>query len=145
MLRPYARLDPAQLYDVAADFDAELFQQQLADSAAGDARYGLARAGPLQDVARVLAVVLQAAGQVGVPRPGPRDLAPPLGPGGVGLRRHHVPPVLPVAVPHEHGDRRAQRLPGAHPREPLDLVRLDLHASAAAVAAHAPPQLDVDP
>src|SRR5881409_688794 len=67
MLRPYTCLDAAQLYDVAADFDPELFQQQLAHSAAGHARYGLARAGPLQDVARVLAVVLQAAGQVGVP------------------------------------------------------------------------------
>src|SRR5436309_15598113 len=107
MLRPYTCLDAAQLYDVAADFDPELFQQQLAHGAAGDARYGLARAGPLQDVACVLAVVLQAAGQVGVPRPGPRDLASPLGPWGVGLGRHHIPPVLPVAVALEHGDLRA--------------------------------------
>src|SRR6266516_2328074 len=145
MLRPYTRLDPAQLYDVAADFDAELLQQQLAHRTAGDPRHGLARAGPLQDVACVLAVVLQAAGQVGMSRPGPRDLAPPLGPGGVRLGRHHVPPVLPVAVPHQHGDGRAERLPGAHPREPLDLIRLDLHTGAAAVAAHAPFQLGVDP
>src|SRR5437764_14735982 len=132
MLRPYTCLDAAQLYDVAADFDPELFQQQLAHSAAGHARYGLARAGPLQDVARVLAVVLQAAGEVGVPRPGPGDLAPPLGApastGGIRLRRHHVLPVLPVAVPHQHRDGRAERLARAHPREPLDLIGLDLHA-----------------
>src|SRR6266513_1645541 len=68
--------------------------------AASKPRPRLARARPLEDVARVLAVVLQAAGEVGVPGPGPGDLAPPLGApastGGIRLRCHHVLPVLPV-------------------------------------------------
>src|SRR5437016_6526683 len=136
MLRPYTSLDAAQLYDVAADLDAELLQQQLAHGAAGDPRHSLPRARPLENIARVLTIVLQAAGEIGVPGPGPGDLAPPLGPSGdVRLGRHHVLPVLPVAVPHQHRDGGAERLPRPHPREPLDLVRLDLHAGAAAVPA----------
>src|SRR6266516_941891 len=113
MLRPYTSLDAAQLYDVAADLDAELLEQQLAHGAAGDPRHSLPRARPLEDIARVLTVVLQAAGEIGVPGPGPGDLAAPLGPpptGGVRLRRHHVLPVLPVAVPHQHRDGGAERL-----------------------------------
>src|SRR5437016_3687113 len=107
MLRPYTSLDAAQLYDVAPDFDPELLQQQLADGAAGHPRHRLPRARPLQDVAGVLTVVLEAAGEIGVAWPGAGDLAPPLGApvGDVRFRRHHVLPVLPVAVPHQHGDR----------------------------------------
>ena len=63
--------------------------------------------------------------------------------GGVRLGRHNVLPVVPIAVPDEHGDRGAERLAGAHAGEPLDVVRLDLHAGATTVAALAPLQLDV--
>src|SRR5437660_4094706 len=96
---PYA----PQFDHVRADLDPELLQQQLADGAAGDPRHGLPRTRPLEDVARVLTIVLQAAGQVGVPGPGPGDLAPPLGappaPGrGVRFPRHHVLPVPPTAA-----------------------------------------------
>src|SRR5439155_1572562 len=71
-------------------------------------------------------------------------LAPPLGAAGVRLGRHHVLPVLPIAIPYEHRDGGAEGLSGAHSREPLDLVRFDFHAGAAAVTAHAPLQLGVD-
>jgi hypothetical protein len=78
--------------------------------------------------------------------PGARagDPTPPLRAWSVRLRRHDVLPVLPVAVPHEHRDRRAERFARAHPGEPLDLVGLDLHAGAPAVPPHAPLQLAVD-
>src|SRR2546428_12994481 len=100
MLRPYTHGDPPQLDDVGADLDVELLEQQLAHGPAGDPGDGLAGAGALQDVARVLAVVLEDAREGGVARAGPRD--PPAAP----LRRrlrlpgHPVPPVLPVPVPH---------------------------------------------
>src|SRR5438034_3241278 len=143
--RTYAGRHAAQFDHVAADLDAELLEQEFADGATGDPRPRLARARPLQDVAGVAPVVLQGAGQVGVAGAGPGHLTPPLGAGGIGLGRHHVPPVLPVAVPDEHGDGRAQRLARPEPREPFDPVGLDLHARAAAVATHAPLQLGVDP
>src|SRR5690348_7767142 len=144
MLRPYTGPDPAQFHDMRTDLDAELFQQQLAYGAAGDPRHRLPRAGPLQDVACVLAVVLERAREIGVAGAGAGHLTPPLRAGRVGLGRHDVLPVLPVAVPHQHRDGRAQRLAGAHAGEPFDLVGLDLHAGAAAVAAHTPLQLDID-
>src|SRR3989442_8195094 len=100
MLRPYTRGDATELHDMGADFHPELLEQQLAHRPAGNAGDGLARAGALQDVARVLAVVLEDAREVGVPRAGPRDLPPARLPGGLGLPGHHVLPVLPVAGPH---------------------------------------------
>src|ERR1700747_1496564 len=121
MLRPYAGLDPAQFHDVRTDLHAELFQQQLADRATGDTGHRFACAGPLQDVARVPAVVLERAREVGVTRAGTRDLTAPLGAGRVGLGGHYVLPVLPVAVPHEHRDGRAERLARAYARETLEL------------------------
>src|SRR5438552_6035701 len=145
MLRPYTGPDPPQFHHMRADLDAELFQQDLADSAAGHPRHGLARTRPLQNVARVPAVVLERAREIGVAGAGPGHLTPSLRAGRVGFRGHHVLPVLPVAVPHQHGDGRAQRLTRADAGEPFDLVRLDLHAGAAAVPAHAALQLGVDP
>ena len=129
---------------MARDLDAELLEQQLAHRAAGHPRHGLPGARTLQDVARVAAIVLEHAGEIGVPRSRPRHLTAPLRPGGVRLGGHDVLPMLPVSVPHEHRDRRAERLPRAHAGEPFDLVGLDLHARAAAVAAHAALQLGVD-
>src|SRR3989440_12476798 len=83
MLRPYTGLDPAQFDHMRTDLDAELFQQQLADRAARHPGHRLAGARPLQDVARVLAVVFERAREIGVPRGGGRPpAAPPRPPGG---------------------------------------------------------------
>src|SRR2546426_11805633 len=128
MLRPSTRGDPTELHDVAADLDVELLEQQLAHGPAGDPGDGLAGAGALQDVARVLAVVLEDAREVGVPRPGPRDLPAARLRGGLGPRGHHVPPVLPVAVPHEPPAGGARPLARPHARGALDLVRPPLPA-----------------
>src|SRR5947208_16529639 len=100
MLRPSTRGDPTELHDVAADLDVELLEEDLAHGPAGDAGDGLAGAGALQDVARVLAVVLEDAREVGVPRARPRNLPPARLRGGLGFRGHHVLPVLPAAVPY---------------------------------------------
>src|SRR3989441_6579750 len=125
MLRPYTRLDAPQFDHVRADFDAKLLQQQLANRATGDPRHRLPGARPLEDVARVLAVVFQGAGQVGVSRPRPRDLAPALASprprGGVRLPRPPNLPVLPTAVPDPHRAGRAQRFPRADAREAPEL------------------------
>src|SRR2546430_846880 len=87
MLRPYTNTDPAQFDHMGPDVDPELFQQHLAHRAARDPRHRLARARPLQDVPRVLAVVLERAGEIGVPRgrargPAPPPRFPPRPPGG---------------------------------------------------------------
>src|SRR2546430_16770992 len=105
MLRPYTNTDPAQFDHMGPDVDPELFQQHLAHRAARDPRHRLARARPLQDVPRVLAVVLERAGEIGVPRDRAPVLPAPLGapprPRGVGLRRPPPLPQLPLPAPHE--------------------------------------------
>src|SRR2546428_3858131 len=98
MLRPYTRGDPAELHDMGADFHSELLEQQLAHGPARDAGDRLAGAGALQDVARVLAVVLDDAREVRVPRAGPPDLPPAPPRASLGLPGHHGLAVLPLAV-----------------------------------------------
>src|SRR5881398_2713004 len=126
------------------DFDAELVQQHLAYRAAGHPGHRFPGARALQDVARVLAVVLEGPREIRVAGARTRHLATPLAPRSVCFGGHHVLPVLPIAIPHEHRDGGAEGLAGPHAREPLDLVGFDLHAGAAAVAAHPPLELDVD-
>src|SRR2546428_11848132 len=99
MLRPYTSGDASELHDVGADFDVEPLQQQLAHRPASDASDGLAGAGALQDVARVLAVVLEDAREVGVPRPGPRDLPAARLRGGLGPPGPPRPPAPPGPGP----------------------------------------------
>src|SRR2546428_12260400 len=111
MLRPYTRGDPAELHDMGADFHSELLEQQLAHGPAGDAGDRLAGAGALQDVARVLAVVLEDAREVGVPRAGPRDLTAARLRGGPRPPGPHRPPRLPLPGP-------PQPRPGGGPRPP---------------------------
>src|SRR6266581_468031 len=129
MLRPYLTRvrpctgpDPTQFDHMRPDLDAEL----------------------LQDVARVLAVVLEGPREIRVAGARTRHLAAPLAARSVRFGGHHVLPVFPIAVPYEHRDGGAEGLAGPHAREPLDLVGFDLHAGAAAVAAHPPLELDVD-
>ncbi len=55
VLRDYA----PELRYVGADFDLELAEQLLADRTAGDARNGLARAGALQDIPGIGAIILE--------------------------------------------------------------------------------------
>jgi len=134
---------PPDLRDVAADLDTEVAEQELAHGAARDARGGLPRAGALEDVAGVAPVVFLHPGQIRVTRPRPGHLAPALG-AGRAFGGHDVLPVLPVAVPDDHRDGRAQGLARPDPSEPFDAVGLDLHARAAPVAGHAASQLGVD-
>ena len=63
-------VDAAQVNEMAADGDAELVEQAARDRAGGDAGGRLAGRGALEDVARVLAVVLEDAREVGVARAG---------------------------------------------------------------------------
>src|SRR5690606_29045154 len=60
------------------------------------------------------------------------------------LVRHGGLPVLPVAVPDQDRDGRAERLAEAHAGEERGLVALDAHAAAAAVAGLAALELGVD-
>src|SRR2546422_1219627 len=127
---------PAQFDHMRTDFDAELVQKHLAHRAAGHPRYRFPGARALQDVARVLPVVLERAREVRVAGPRTRHLAAPLAPRGVRFGGHHVLPVLPIAIPHEHRDRGAERLAGPHAREPLDLVGFEDRKSTRLNSSH---------
>ena len=130
--------------DVAADLDARPRQQGLGQAAGGHPRRRLARARALEHVAQVVGQVLQGAREVGVPGPRVLERAARLGLGRLRIGRHHVPPVLVVAVPDDQGDRAAEGHPVADAGEDLDGVGLDLHAAAAAVAALAAAEVGVD-
>ena len=148
-------VDAAEVHEMAADAHVELVEKTLTDGRGGDARRRLARRRALENVARVVAIVLENAGEIGVAGPNARDgaLAKP-GPsaaprrslGVVVARRgiHDLLPVLPVAIVDEHRDRRPERLAGAHAGQKLDRVLLDLHAAPAAVALLAARELGVD-
>ena len=139
-------LDGTDPGDVAAHRRAERAQKRLGHRAAGDPSRRLASGGPLQHVPGVAAVVLEDAREVGVARPGEVDGAQRLRV-AVGLRGavgHGDGPVLPVPVPHEHRDRRAQGLAQPDARDHFRPVRFDLHPAAPAVPALAPFQLRVD-
>ncbi len=131
---------------MAPDADPELRQHRLGNRTARDPGCGLPGAGTLQDVPRVAAVVLEDAHEVRVS--GPRKIVWPQSLGvGLGPRRdgaHRRRPVLPIAIPNEHGDRRAQGLAQPHARDHVGAVGLDLHATAAAVATLSAAQLGVD-
>src|SRR2546421_8125736 len=90
---------PAQFDHMRTDLDAELFQEQLADRAARHPGYRLPGARPLQDVARVLAVVFERAREIGVPRAGGGPPAGPPRPRGGGPRGPDGPPLRPPPGP----------------------------------------------
>src|SRR5438105_15819012 len=87
MLRPYlSRVrpctgpDPAQFDHMRPDLDPKLVQEHLPPPAAGHPGHRFPRARALQDVARVLPVVLERAREVRVAGPRTRHLAAPLAP-----------------------------------------------------------------
>ncbi len=126
--------------------DAEGLAEELAGDGAGrDAGGGLAGAGPLQYRSGVVEFVLEHAGVVGVagPRPGQRRVARDLSSSaGVDrVRGHHGLPLGPLGVADLDGDRPAERDAVAHARQHGDLVALELHPGAAAVAEAAAGQL----
>ena len=117
-------------------------QHQLGKGSGGHAGGRFARRSALQHVAGVGKIVLEGAGQVGVAGTRRSD----------GLVFRRVPglhgqlllPVLPVAVHDLDGDGGADGLAVAHSGEHMGLVRLDLHASAAAIALLTAPKLAVN-
>src|SRR5256886_17322554 len=137
MLRPYlSRVrpctgpDPAQFDHMRPDLDPNLLQEHLAHRAAGHPAHRFPGARALQDVARVLAVVLEGPREIRVAGPRTRHLAAPLAPRGVRFGGHHVLPVLPIAIPYEHRDGGAERPAAPHAPAPLDLVGSGLHPGA---------------
>ena len=127
--------------DVGADLGAEGGEQLLGHRAGGDPGRGLAGRGPLEHVAGVVEVVLLHAGEVGVAGPGRgQGLL-----GGAGVGRHLLGPLagraVPLAVGDLDGDRRPEGAAVADAGDQGDLVGLEAHAGAPAVAEAAPGQL----
>ena len=137
--------------------DAErLPQERPGDGSRGDAGRGFAGAGPLEHRAGVVEAVLEHACVVGVagPRPGQRRVAGALLEFGRvdGVGGHHGFPLGPFGVADLDGDRAAERDAVPDAGQHGDLVLLELHPGAAAVAEAAAGQLtrdvvggDVDP
>jgi hypothetical protein len=139
--RQVGRLGGADGHHVREHVDAHRREELPAHGADGRARRRLPRARPLEDVAEVMPVVLEASREVGVSgaRPGEG-----LGRLGHDAGRHPIEPVLVVAVQHRDGDGPAECLAAAHPDEELDPVGLDLHAAAAPVPALPAGEVHVD-
>src|SRR5690606_37008772 len=116
-------------------------QQPLRHGAYRHPRRRLPRARPLQDVAQVVAVVLQAPGQVGMARARTHD---GFRRGLEGLGPHAPDPVLVVAVHDRHRDGAAEGLATAHAAQDAHAVGLDLHAAAAPVALLTTGEVTVD-
>jgi len=104
---------------VPDDLHPQLRQQQLRHRADRHPHRRFPGAGPFEDVARVLPVVLQHAARSAWP--------------GRGLVTGGNLSIDASLLAHQQRQRRADRLPQPHPREHFRLVGLDLHAPAAAV------------
>jgi hypothetical protein len=132
----------AQRDNMAPDLDPEFLEQPAGEGAGGDSRSSLPGTGSLQDIPGIVPIILEDAYQVGMTGARAGDLSP----AGltVALRRHHVFPVGPVTVADLHRDGRPHGLPAPYSGQPLDLVRLDLHPRAAAVALHPALELMID-
>ena len=121
-----------------------LTQEGPRDGGGGHPGGGLPGAGALQHRAGVVEAVLQHAGVVGVARPGPgqRGVAGDVEFGGRNrIRGHHGFPLGPLAVADLDGDRAAEGEPVAHTGQHGDLILLELHPRAAAVAQASARQL----
>ena len=105
---------------------------------------GLPGAGPLQDRPGVGVPVLLHPGQVGVAGPGAgqrRVAGQPVQHGRVDrVGRHHGLPLGPLAVGHPDRHRAAEAQSVSDPADDLDLVLLERHPRAPAVAEAAPGQ-----
>ena len=131
--------DASELDDVGDDADpADLLEEVARDSSQRHAGGGLAGRGALEDRAGLVEVVLLHAREVGVAgaRAGQRGVAAGLleltGVDGVG--RHDLLPLRPLGVADVDGHRAALGLPVAHAADDRDLVLLELHPCAPAVA-----------
>ncbi|SCG08123.1 hypothetical protein GA0115255_123515 [Streptomyces sp. Ncost-T6T-2b] len=130
---------------MADDLDARgLLEVGAGDGPEGDAGGGLPGAGALQDRPGLVEAVLLHPREVGVAGPGPGqrgvtgELGELLGVDRVG--RHDLLPLGPLGVADHDGDRGAHGEPVAYAAEEGDLVLLELHPRAAAVAEPSPGQ-----
>ena len=114
---------PPMRDDVARDLDAEAREELAGEGAGGDARRGLAGAGALEDVAHVVALVLQRAGEVGVARAAAaspaRARAPVASSGGSAPTCIVFCQLVQSRLRIEQRDRPAERLALADAREHL--------------------------
>ena len=121
------QLDASDRDDMAQHLDAKLPQQEFRESARGNPRRGFTGAGTLEDVASLRVVVLDAARKVRVSRPGPVDRFGMFARIVEVLDRQRSGPVVPVPIPEEDGDGRADGLAVPDAGHDMHPVGLDLH------------------
>ena len=115
------RVHTTQHHDVTANAYTKLGQEALGNSPRGHAHGGFARGRALENVTRIRTVVLEYPNEVRMPRP--RQVhALHLARFRVDVIwqrfvRHRSLPVLPVVVPHQQRDGRAERFTEADARE----------------------------
>ena len=132
---------------VADEGDAELGEEGAGDGAEGDAGGGLAGAGALEHGPGLVEAVLLHADEVGVAgtRTGERGAATAAERVGVDrLGAHDLGPLRPLGVADAEGDGAAEREAVAHAARDGQLVLLELHAGAAAVAELAAREIGAD-
>ena len=139
------RVDAAEVHQMRTDGHPDLPKQHSANCARGDACSGFARRGAFQNVAGVIPIVLEDAGEIGMSWPNARHVALAQSVAVFVARRgiHNFCPVLPIAVANQHRDWRAKRLAGADARQELHAIGFDLHATAASITLLSSPQFMV--
>jgi hypothetical protein len=128
--------------DVAEHLDAEFAQEEFGERSDGDAGSGLAGGGALENVAGFGKIVFQGSGEIGVARAGGGD--PLVFCGIASGDGEGFLPIFPVAIGDLQGDGGTDGDGVSNAGENVGGIALDLHASAAAVALLAAPQLAVD-
>src|SRR5439155_16506209 len=141
--RPCGQRRGADADPVAPHWRAGRVEQAANERPRRDARGRLAGTGPLEHTAQIVGDVLERPREVGVAGPWPLEGSPRLRLRRLRLGRHHVFPVLVVAVADHEADRAAEGGAVPDPGEDLHDVALDLHTAAPAVASLAAPQIRV--
>jgi hypothetical protein len=124
--------------DVGDDLYSDLFEQRFCQRPDGYSSSRFARAGALENVARIVEVVLEHPREIRVARTWPGQFPAP----GLTLHRHHVRPfVFVFGIANDYGDRAPDRGSTADAGEDVERVLLYLHSGPASVAVAAPGQL----
>src|SRR6185503_2602722 len=132
---------------MAGEVDAGAFEEHFGNRAHADTGRRLAGARALEDVSKILAVVLQASRKIRMPGARASDRRPMRAAcvlWRIRLHAHRVLPVHPISIGDGEGHRAAEGLSVSNTRENLRGVALDGHAAAAAVTGLPPAKVGRD-
>ena len=129
---------------MAEDADAELIEKCFGQRSNRHAGRSFTSAGAFQDVAGVVKIVFETAGQVGMAGSRTREWFPLVFCAVDVFHWQRFSPVFPILVADDDRDRRADGLRMPDARNNFDLIGFDLHPPAAPIALLAPPEFTID-